>query len=574
MRQRFEDWILKGSIQSQTGRVFNLIALVVIILGAIGTIGTFRIEQRSAALSDVTDVAFLTANMNRQITLAKDNMGAYRARGYDAETIALGIEQARSVVEMNQELRQSAGVFGPDYLAKVSAIDANIRKVEGLLVEVRDAPLDVVEKESFLGPRYDALDTTIAQVVVLREEAAERVGNYSGEGQVAIQSTIIALVAGVIIALGLVILARTLVSRRVIEPIADISGVSERIALGETELVIPWGEREDEIGQLSSSLSVLRSVQQDAAEQARNEHKRELQRQREIEAEREASRSRQAEMLKSLAENFEQSVADVAHEVASTSDQMCAAADELTRTVDASSNTVSEANANLKQASDGITGAAAATDEFSLSINEVSRQATSSSERAQRAAQAAHEADKTIAGLTASADEISQIVEVIAGIAQRTNLLALNASIEAARGGETGRGFAVVASEVKELASQTGKATEEVERLIREMQSATDNSASALSRISEEVVALESTATVIASAVDQQAIASQDLAQSIDLAARNTQTVSSTIDEVSTVSRASGATAAQVLESSSGLSTQARILREQVGKFLDQVRAA
>ncbi len=572
--QRFENWLQRGSIQSQTGRIFNLFALLVLILGAVATVGTIRIEQRSSALSNLTDVAFLTAQMTRQVTLSKDNMGAYRARGYDAETIALSIEQARSAVEMNKQLRKSAASLDPEFIQQVAELDAGLRNIGTLLIEVRDAPSDLVEQESFLGPRYDALDTTIADVVAVREKAATQVAEHSGEGLTQIHSLIAALLVGVIAALGLVMLGKKIVSRRVVEPIARISSVSEQIAAGETDHDIPGSTRDDEIGTLAKALNVLRQVQHKAAEEAQLQHDRELSRQRDIEEEREEQRRKQSALLKSLADQFEKTVSDVATEVAATSDQMHSAAVELAGHVDASSSTVSEANDNLKQASAGITGAASATDEFAMSITEVSRQATSSSERARKAAVAASKADETVAGLTNSADRISQIIEVIAGIAQRTNLLALNASIEAARGGEAGRGFAVVASEVKELAVQTARATEEVEVLIRDMQASTGESATALGQIAEEVVALESTAMAIATAVDQQAVAGQDLARSIDLAARNTATVSATIDDVSQVSMTSGTTAAQVRESSANLSQQSTKLREQVSQFLQQVRVA
>ncbi|MEL7217636.1 MAG: HAMP domain-containing protein [Pseudomonadota bacterium] len=398
--QRLNNWLQGGSIQSQTSRIFNLFAMLVLILGAVAMIGTIRIEQRSAALSNLTEVAFLTAKMTRQVTLSKDNMGAYRARGYDAETIALSIEQARDAVEMNQQLNLNAASLDAASQRQIRDLDAGLRNIEVLLTEVRDAPRETVEQEAFLGPRYDALDQTIAQVVAVREAAEARVANYSGEGLVEIQVLLAALLVGVLSAVGLVLLGKKLVSQRVVEPIAEISGASERIATGETDQPIPGSGRDDEIGTLAKALNVLRQFQRKAAEEAQHEHERELQLQRERQEEREEHRRGQAALLSSLADQFEQTVGDVATEVAATSDQMHAAAVELSQHVENSSATVSQANDRLKQASAGITGAASATDEFAMSIAEVSRQATSSSERARKAAQAATQADETVAGLT------------------------------------------------------------------------------------------------------------------------------------------------------------------------------
>ena len=175
--------------------------------------------------------------------------------------------------------------------------------------------------------------------------------------------------------------------------------------------------------------------------------------------------------------------------------------------------------------------------------------------------------------LSSAADEIGEIIELIQTIAQRTNLLALNASIEAARGGEAGRGFAVVASEVKELAMQTSRATEQVADQIRAMQDTTGASVRALRSIASEVAQLESTAVSIASAVDQQSVAGQDLARSIDLAARGTEQVSGHIKEVRELSVSTGTAASQVLDSSTALEKQASILRGQVDNFLATVRA-
>jgi methyl-accepting chemotaxis protein len=207
-----------------------------------------------------------------------------------------------------------------------------------------------------------------------------------------------------------------------------------------------------------------------------------------------------------------------------------------------------------------------------MSIGEISRQAASSAELARKASDSAEQADATISALSDSAEQVSNVVELIHSIAKRTNLLALNASIEAARGGEAGRGFAVVASEVKELAAQTSRATEEVAEQIRAMQSSTTNSVTALRTIGGHIEQLESTAISIASAVDQQSVAGQDLARSIDLAARSSDEVSSSIVGVRETALATGAAASQVLNSASELEGQAATLRDQVGDFVRRVR--
>ncbi len=351
----------------------------------------------------------------------------------------------------------------------------------------------------------------------------------------------------------------------------------QRISKGQNDLVVPHLNRVDEYGDLAAVTENIRiasvhvsKLHEDSAERA----SRELQRQAETQQKEEEARKERERTLRGIADQFERTVGEVVSGVASASTQLQSTSTMMAATAEQSSTRTSEVALSMDEANSGATAAAAASDEFAMSIGEISRQAASSAELARKATLSANQADATIAALADSAQQVGQIVELIQTIAQRTNLLALNASIEAARGGEAGRGFAVVASEVKELAMQTSRATEQVGEQILAMQDTTGASVKALRSIASEVEQLETTAVSIASAVDQQSVAGQDLARSIDLAARGTEQVSGHIKEVHELSISTGSAASQVLSSSTALEQQASTLRSQVDTFLAKVREA
>ena len=218
--------------------------------------------------------------------------------------------------------------------------------------------------------------------------------------------------------------------------------------------------------------------------------------------------------------------------------------------------------------------AAAAAEQLTASIGEISRQVAHSSHIAGKAVAEARRTDTIVQALAEGAQKIGDVVQLITGIAAQTNLLALNATIEAARAGDAGKGFAVVASEVKNLASQTARATEEIDVQISHIQSATTEAVQAIRMISATIEDVSFISTTIASAVEQQGAATAEIARNVQQTAASTEHVTSNIASVSQAANDTGAAAGQVLGSASELSAQAKMLTESVVRFIGTVRAA
>jgi methyl-accepting chemotaxis protein len=226
------------------------------------------------------------------------------------------------------------------------------------------------------------------------------------------------------------------------------------------------------------------------------------------------------------------------------------------------------------QASSNVQTVASAAEQLASSIAEISRQVARSTENTGRAVGEAHRAGGEIRSLAEAAMRIGDVVKLISEIAEQTNLLALNATIEAARAGEAGRGFAVVASEVKSLATQTAKATEEISAKVGEMQQSTTASVAAVEAIAQTIEEVNEIASSIAAAIDQQGAATREIARNMQEASASTSQVSSNVGGISAAATDTGQAAMRVNGASESVHGQVAMLRQQVTHFLQRLTAA
>ncbi len=354
------------------------------------------------------------------------------------------------------------------------------------------------------------------------------------------------------------------VARRTSRAMREMTHAMAELASGKFDMVLPGLQRRDEVGAMARAVELFK---QNAAERARLETA-----EREA-ASRAAATARASEMHK-LAEGFEAAVGDIVGTVTSASRALETAAQSLTRNAESTQQLSGAVAAASEQASANVQTVASATEEMTSSVNEISRQVHESSRIAGEAVKQAERTDARIGELSQAASRIGDVVKLITAIAEQTNLLALNATIEAARAGEAGRGFAVVAQEVKALAAQTAKATDEIGTQIAGMQAATAESVSAIKEIGATITRISEIATTISAAVEEQGVTTQEIARNVHQAAQGTSQVAANIVEVNRGAGETGSASSHVLASAQSLSKESDHLQHEVSRFLATVRAA
>lgn len=399
------------------------------------------------------------------------------------------------------------------------------------------------------------------------------------------------LITGMIALLAVVLMA-WFAAGSISKPLAQLTGRMRRLAEGDTASEVPLQKRGDEIGSMARRVDVFRSNMIDSARRQEIQRETEAKEARAAQARKEqalaeevgaaeekrlAGERAEAErknLLTSFADEFEKSVGMALGAVTHAVGEIGGAAETMSQNADQTAAKSAEVSAASEESSSSVQSVASATEQMSASVQEIGRQVAQSAETTKTAVTEAQNANAKVGGLAEAANKIGEVVGLITDIASQTNLLALNATIEAARAGEAGKGFAVVATEVKSLADQTAKATDDISAQIAEIQSATGDAVEAIDMINRTIQSVDEISSSIASAVGEQGTATAEIARSVQQASTGAESVSQNIASVNEAAVETGNVAGTVSTFCSELSAETAGLKSAVDDFLGKIRAA
>lgn len=369
--------------------------------------------------------------------------------------------------------------------------------------------------------------------------------------------------AGCGLALVLAFILFLAISASLARPIKRMTDTMKSLAGGNTDVDVPSTQNTNEIGNMAKAVLIFKNNMMETERLKREQEEKKL-----------LTEEEKKETREKLANKFEASVKAIVNMVASAATQLSQTAESLTQVVNQSSQVASNAASGAAQTSANVQSVASAAEEMTASVKEISSQVQNSNSMVLDSVQKAESADMQANSLSIATQKVKEVIGLISNIAGQINLLALNATIESARAGDAGKGFAVVASEVKNLASQTDKSVQEIDKVIQEMNGASDGIIVSLKDIKSSIENISNASSTIAAAVEEQSASTNEIARNIISAAQGTEVISNNLSEVLVSSSQAESSSKQVLEASKMLSRQAEQLNIEVDDFLKTIRAA
>jgi methyl-accepting chemotaxis protein len=543
---------------------------------AVGVV--FTLSLGVLALSNNDTLSGLTEKLHRHpftVTnaLAAANSNIIEIRStmkdvYYSNDAAVVAPTLARVQELDRQIRKDIVVVRDHYLGDQGNVDKLVKDYDAWVI-TRDQVLDLARKGDLAGARILGAEHGASQYRVVRDDldiimtfARDKAASFMENARKARSNIAVWTWVLLALALGAALVAAIAATRSITVPLMALKRGMAALSGGDYTIAVAGFGRRDEIGEMAAAVQVFKDglIRAEAltAQRVAEQHERE----------------QRAATIEQMAAEFDGAIEQTLKRVVDESTAMNTAAKSMAINAQQTSDQAASVAAATEETSASVQTVASSAEQLSGSILEISQQISNSSRVSQAAVEEAEASNSMVQGLADSAARIGAVVGLINDIASQTNLLALNATIEAARAGDAGKGFAVVANEVKNLANQTAKATDEITAQINAVQSATRQAVSAIGAIVIRITEIKEIGAAIAAAVEEQAAATQEIATNVAQAAEGTQEVARTITGVTHAATATGRAAGQVLGETQELSLHAAELKVLVDGFIRNVSAA
>ena len=545
---------------------FAILGLVIVISGVIAITQTTRI-QKAAVINDQT--ALQVKSVNAVLAEASKMQAAIRgllitgSSSYGKDFEALGVEMDAAIKTALDEAQGNETLIA-DIKEIAAVIDAWRNGPAARQIALMRHPDTVNESRAIevtgAGEAMThKLEEAATKAIALLDANTAKVG---AEQTGALETTFLVVVLSAAVTMAASIGFFFWLSSSIGAPIRSITGTMNQLASGDTSVAIPFAQRSDEVGNMARAVAVFaENMRRNAVLQAEA-------------AKEQAAREHRAAEVARIAHGFDQEIEAILVGLVESAKTLDGTAQSLGRSSSDSLDQAEKVAAAAAEASANVSTVAAATEELSSSIMEISRQVASQASIATQSSNAIDETTNRVEALTDASTKIGDVVRLITEISNQTNLLALNATIEAARAGEAGKGFAVVANEVKSLANQTARATEDIAVQISTIQNSTHSTAEAIRSVGDQVRQMTEISGGVAAAVEEQNAATREIARNVQEASAGNAEVSQKVELVAHAARDTKGSAGTVLAAARQLNQQTDRIRDVIERFVQDIRAA